>query len=532
MSLPLRKLSETLILCWLVISFVPVVAADEPSDSISIDRSVEPRELAPIVRYAVDPFDAEYYLTQAQPDSEATVANEPERSRVDAVAARRRRSTYRLPSMFGDLFGGSILQATLQPPVIEFTQTVNDNVGGVDLFVTNANGGFGADPNPAVVIDVRNGGPMGQLLASSIGPGVIVDQALLYPISDPTLSGFSAPQAEEPGTIVYGGGNAFFPNLTNPGPVNNGEGWGMQFTHFFTPDPIAVNLPSGGGAVRRVKIAENNSPQPRDRFIFNYNFFNNVIGGIGDVNRYAFGFERTFLDQSSSIQVLFPFASTLAAQQVAGGAIAKDTEFGDISLVLKTLLIEQDDFLIAAGLGLTVPTGSDARVVGPGGQQLIHVDHQAVHLLPYVAALRGYDSGWYWQSFVQLDIDVNGNPVRADLTGVNLQPVGVLQEQALMFVDIGGGYWLTNPEERGAPAVAATAELHYTTTLQAADTVTAGNLNIRNVTNRYDMLNLTMGLNILASESLSLRPAVVVPLTQGDNNQFDFEVMFQMNYWR
>jgi hypothetical protein len=159
------------------------------------------------LRFASDELDPIFWLTQTQPATEPGVQPAParrsRRSRSQLVAARRRQSTYRLPSMFGDFYGGSSLVAT---------------------------------------------------------------------ITD-------------------------------------------------TSFPAVVNFPAGGAAVRRVKIGENNSSIPRDRFIFNYSFFNDVNDGIGDVNRYTVGFEHTLFSENNSIEVRFPIASTLDVVQIAGGRL-------------------------------------------------------------------------------------------------------------------------------------------------------------------------------------------------------------------
>ena len=469
-------------------------------------------------------FEESLYFVQQENTEGPTATAPPTISRNDAVAARRRRNTYRLPSMFGDFLGAGLLRAIVTGNPMNIPQSIRDGVGGVDLFVQNSNGGAGADPNPAVPIQVLNGGAGGSIIAMSTGPGVSSGSIVDYPISDPTTTGFSQPMVNGPGTLVYNGGIA-------SGFVGDGENWALNFSHTFTPTQVDIPVPSGGAAVRRVKIAENNSPLPRDRFIANYNFFNDVFGGIGDVNRYAFGFERTMCSGSSSIQVLFPFAQTLDSRQFVGGGIAKGTEFGDISLVYKRLLVESDDCALAAGLGLTVPTGSDASVFNMTGDEIIHINHTSVHLLPYLALLRGYDSGWYCQSFLQMDIDLNGNGVDADLTGANLVPVGSLQEQTLLFADVGVGYQF-NQLNDDSPAVAAIAELHYATTLQDSDAISAGALTIQNFTNRFDVVNLTLGLNVRTNRDFSIRPAMVIPLSTGDDELFDYEAMVQMNFWR
>ena len=526
-----RQLAVTcLLLC--AASVGQQLAAEDTSYNVYVDDSVVGGDADGEFDFAIDSdADAEFWLTQTQPDAATAETPTPTPTRSRTAAARRRRSTYRSPSMFGDFYGGSSLQALIQPPAMVFNQMVVDGLGGVDLFVTNRNGGNGADLNSAVPIDVHNGGATGPIIASSINPGTPLNAATSYPISDPAQAGFLPPIVPGRGTIVYNGGTANYVGPTPPGSIDTGDGWALDFSHTFIPEPVLVNIPAGGGAVRRVKIGENNSPIPRDRFIFNYNYFNNVIGGIGDVNRYTFGFEHTFLSESSSVEVLFPFASTLDVNQVAGGPRATDTEFGDLSVILKTILLEGEDYLISAGCGLTVPTGDDARIFALNGPQIIDLQHDSFHVLPYVAMVGANQSGLYWQGFLQLDVDASGNPVDADLTGANLQPVGVLQDQTLLFFDFGAGYWLTDPEE-GLPAIAATAEIHYATTLQDADIVTVGGLDITSVTNRYDVLNLTMGASILANESFTIRPAMVIPLAGDDDDQFDYEAMVQMNFWR
>jgi len=175
-----------------------------------------------------------------------------------------------------------------------------------------------------------------------------------------------------------------------------------------------------------------------------------------------------------------------------------------------------------------VPIAEDSRVFDTFGTEIVHVDHEAVHLMPFVAMLHNFDS-WYWQSFVQLDIDTNGNPVRADPAGLNLQSAGVLQDQTLLFFDVGVGYWLTDPDSEILPPIAATAELHYTTTLQDTDIVNGNGLAIRNFTNRYDVPNLTVGAHIKVSSDVSVRPAMVIPLKNGHDRHFDYEAMLQVN---
>jgi hypothetical protein len=197
---------------------------------------------------------------------------------------------------------------------------------------------------------------------------------------------------------------------------------------------------------------------------------------------------------------------------------------------LKTILHEGESYVVAGGLGITAPIGEDARVYSPFGGPLVNVANDSVHLQPFLGIVDTCDSGFYWQGFLQLDVDTGKNPVSADVIGAGLQSIGNLQDQTVMFLDLGVGYWLTDPET-STHAIAATAEVHYATALEDADTVDAFGVNVTSAANRFDVVNLTLGANILVNESFSIRPAMVIPVA-GANDQFDYEAMVQMNIWR
>jgi hypothetical protein len=477
-------------------------------------------------------LDSELSLAQDQPSPSRTQPPAPDRT--------QRRPTQRLssvPNMFGDFLGGGTSQAVFAPPPIVFRQIVSD--GPFDLFVTNPITGPGAFMNPAVPIFV-NAGASGVLVTQSNGVGADLSgdgQPDTYPINQPFIPGISPPPPPGAGVFVYNGGNAVFVNRQGPntqetpadGSVGQADGWSLIFQHTFFPDQVIVNIPPGGGAaIRRIKISENTSPQPRCRVFFNYNFFNDVISGIGDVNRYTFGIEHCMADQTRSIELRVPFASTLAADQTAG-VQSKNTEWGNLVFVGKQVLFQNDQSLISAGLGVAVPTGSDSRLFLPNGQQVLHINNNAVHLLPFVAALSSPSDRWFWQGFLQFDVDTNGNSIRGDLSGRNLNQFGVLQDTPLMFADVAGGYQLYQNPYGTIAGIAPVAELHYATTLQDADFANGNGFMLRDFSNRFDVVNLTLGTNILGRNGASIRPAFVIPLRTGDNKQFDYELQVQGN---
>jgi hypothetical protein len=312
--------------------------------------------------------------------------------------------------------------------------------------------------------------------------------------------------------------------------VGQGDGWNLLFRHQFNPNQILAIVPQGGAAVRRVKISENNSPLPQCRVFFNYNFFNDVYAGIGDVNRYTAGAEWAFNDKCSSLEVRAPFASTIDSTQTVG-AIGHGTEFGNVTLTYKQVWRQSECAVITYGLGVAIPTSRDARLLLPSGQEALHVDSEAVHLLPYVALLNRTTERLFWQSFIQLDFDCNGNPVHAGLPGPGLDRIGVIQDSALLFIDFGMGYtFYENECAQALTAAAALLELHYSTTLQDADTVQGNGFVVRDFDNRFDVLNLTAGVNFMLQHGASIRPAMVVPLRTGNDRQFDYEAVVQANW--
>ena len=86
----------------------------------------------------------------------------------------------------------------------------------------------------------------------------------------------------------------------------------------------------------------------------------------------------------------------------------------------------------------------------------------------------------------------------------------------------------------GITAVSSALELHYVGALQDADTVAGTALStdfvFGNDVNRFDVVNLTVGLDIELKNRLDLRVAGVVPLTDDDNRFFDSEVRASINY--
>ena len=291
--------------------------------------------------------------------------------------------------------------------------------------------------------------------------------------------------------------------------------------------------PGGGVSFRRIKLAEGNSPLPTDRWIMNYSFFNDVLQ-VGDVNRYTLGFERTFDEGLKSIELRLPIASTLSADQVAGPPLERSTQVGNLSVSYKKIIGVRGPVLTCAGLGMALPTAADSRLVNDQQEELIRIDNQAVHLLPFVSWIWKGRDRLTWQAFLQLDVDASGNPVViAGSDGP--APAGRLRDATLMFIDLGFTYrWLEN-RDRLIRSVTPFAEIHYSGTLEDAPGIAFGGpgqfqIDLDAPGRRYHVVNFSLGAHLQMGERLFVRPGIVIPLRERDlDRQFDYEVGVQIS---
>ena len=134
--------------------------------------------------------------------------------------------------------------------------------------------------------------------------------------------------------------------------------------------------PSDGGVVGRVKVADDQSPLPRDRFIFNYDHFDDVrltAGGIS-VNRYVVGFEKTCLDGGASVEVRVPFADTLNKQLRGDYVVSVNTD-ADVALVAKSAGAEIAN---TAGVAVASSVRSDKARIGGKDTGVVGVDPRTI----------------------------------------------------------------------------------------------------------------------------------------------------------
>lgn len=313
-------------------------------------------------------------------------------------------------------------------------------------------------------------------------------------------------------------------------------------------DDVEANLPfSGDNGHARMSV--NNRAQTDNRVFFLYQHFHNAL----DVNRFppaaanavanSFGLDRFLLgwetataDGLSSVELRLPlFAGADIVSAPPGGAAdfrADSGALGNLAVILKRILYDDCCTSIAAGMGITLPTGDDVRGQLPALNTTFLVNNDAVHLLPYLGFLRRSNDTFFYQGFAQLDIAANGNRVEVFDLGTPAAANGVLDPQTLMFLDISAGWWLyRNPCSCRVTGLASLIELHYTTTLESADRVVAAPTppTFTNLANRIDAFDLTCGLHFEFGPCSSLRVGGVFPLRSGDNRFFDSEIQLQLN---
>ena len=340
------------------------------------------------------------------------------------------------------------------------------------------------------------------------------------------------------GDFFMSGGNLNF-NRNDTGVPN-----GQTFGSFTVP---------GAGGSRRVKIAENNKAMPTDRLIFSYNHFENAlqftetplfnpaaaVRQTSPVDRCTIGIEKTFFDGLYSCEVRMPFVSQFDFQSAS--LIGDGGNVGNLALIVKRLLVEDEDFAVVIGLGIDIPTGNDfllddLTTLPAPTRFTFHND--SLHLLPYTGfLLAGDERPYFINGFLQVDVATAGNRIEAGpVNAAAPQLLGRFNEQNLLFVDLGTGYWLHRSDAGDGliTSLAAILEFHYTTSLQDTDVVAANvqgrPVNYRNNFNRFDITNVTTGVQAQLFDNTSLRVAGVFPLGSRDDQRFfDSEVQVQVN---
>jgi hypothetical protein len=319
---------------------------------------------------------------------------------------------------------------------------------------------------------------------------------------------------------------------------------------FFAGPATAIDSGDGGGfvviprstGVGVMKFAENVSPLPRDRVFVNYSYFDNVDiapGGV-NVNRLTPGFEKTFFDGNASVEFRAPMAWTLDSTTPFDvdtlQVISYDSdhfELGNMTLFFKGLLYQTDTFSLTSGVGVTLPTADDIRVVDPElGVTLDVIRNRSVHVLPFIGSVFTPTNRWFIQNTWQLDVPVNGNTVYTTDPSLVLEKEGTLDDPLFLFGSIGTGYWVYVADDpySSLSRIALLTELHFNRTLEETDSIQGQNADIGTSVD-IQTVNAVVGTNILMDNDKSLILGYVTPIGGGNDRAFDGEFRVIFNWY-
>jgi hypothetical protein len=265
-----------------------------------------------------------------------------------------------------------------------------------------------------------------------------------------------------------------------------------------------ARIPAGGASVLPLlKIVENESAAPQDRWYTTYNYYNDVDRRLNpapaqeNVHREIFGFEKTFLDGNASIGLRLPF------YQEYGDDVGNRGLVGDLSVILKYAFLYNRECgnVLSGGLVVTAPTGADFQPSGFGAP----VIHDTL-LQPYVSGIYCFNRDFYAQAFSSVVVPTDSR----DATLLD-NDLGV---GYFAYRNCGSGRWLT--------AVVPTVEVHVTTPLNHRGALTEP-------VGVSDLVDITLGTTLEFSSRAALTIGAAIPVV--GPRPFDFEAEVQFN-WR
>lgn len=421
-----------------------------------------------------------------------------------------------VPNMVGDNFG-SVGSSPIQQRV---------SVGSASATLLSGTAG---DVNASLGFDAN---PVSGLDAFSTGPGVIQNGQVTYQLLEPTLPNVLAgPNAA---CFDYVGGVATSDDTVNFGdPILGGP---FDLALLYQCD--AVSIQPAGAHVGRIKTAEDVSPVPHDRFFFNYSLFTDVpltSSGIS-VDRFTFGFEKTFWEGTDSFEVRLPTAVTLNSSFELESPDISNVEFGDIYMAWKRLLYRSSNRFVSYGLAVSVPTANDVRVF-VDNQLLAQIENESVRVMPFLGGLVSGET-FFAQGFLQIDVDVSGDKVTGDPA---FDTPANYREPTLLYVDLQLGAWLLRnecpSESDWVTGLAAIFEMHYNRRWKDLENVNPVNIRAAPIggverafilnTPDVDVLNFLGGFAVDLNGRSSISATYGVPVT--DDKQFDGELRVLFN---
>ena len=372
--------------------------------------------------------------------------------------------------------------------------------------------GTGASSRPVgtPIGESREGASSGAFDGAA-GPDVAGPAASGY---SPGLGGFAGASGAPPGLIgdfqpiskaqiVHTAAATRFPTLPTPTPP----------PHVTNGNPGIVG-PNGTTSVlyklTGLKISDNQSPIPQDRVFYSFNYFDNLNASVNShvqspvqnlqVYHQLFGIEKTFLDGRASIGFRVPL-NTISLHSAANvpGLGGTSTAPGDLSVFLKYILYQRQNFLISSGLQVTAPTGP-----GAFGGNKYYSYFRDTQIQPFVGYLFTRDR-FYLQGFTSINVPTTS------------------QDVTLLFNDVSIGYYAYRSTDPGkfVTAIVPTAEAHLTTPLNHRG------FSATDLASTPDILDMTFGTNLELRRRAILSAAYVTPVT--GPKPFNAELVLLLN---
>lgn len=298
------------------------------------------------------------------------------------------------------------------------------------------------------------------------------------------------------------------------------------------PDDFPTAASFGG-----MRVSENNVALPQDRIWVTYNHQHNAFarpGGDLHLDRFTFGVEKTFFDGSSSLEARLPVAASIEPNgQLTSSTVYGGGSFGNLSMILKHVLLGTDSCVVAAGLALEAPSGSQSFAVDStlGPVSITH-DPNAVYLTPFLGMQREINDIWFANGFIQVEVPTAGDQLITQV-GAGQRETFLLNQPTWLQIDLGIGAWLFAPSDRDPTGLAFINELHISSALTAPDRFDAvpggatPNVFVNSGETIDTLVNYTTGLHAALQNNWSLRTGVSVPLLT--QRIFDTEIMVQLN---
>jgi hypothetical protein len=311
---------------------------------------------------------------------------------------------------------------------------------------------------------------------------------------------------------------------------------------------VDSNIVLPGYAVGFVKLTENQSPIPRDRVYMTYSYFSNAnfYPTKADVNRFMPGFEKTFFDGWSSVEIRTPFAATLSnGQTLAPGGQGvseyRDAQFGNMSVIFKTFIWEQQTWALTGGIQVMLPTANNTYLNGVNALnqpvQQVFVANESVHLMPFIGGIWAPNERFFNQFLIQYEKDANGNLAyvnnnfQTGITGRQLQQAGRIFYPDFLYLSFGTGYWLYKDNTQNFTGFAPVMEIHVNQGLSAYCPIEQAGYQLGPNLGVVSVTNALVGCNFEWGERSTLTFGYVTPLGGGVDRFFDGELRALYN-WR